>query len=303
MTDWKDVGRSTIVGALTGIATGLLAFFFLNLREHQAMGLVLFLLVPVAAGFSIVLVARHPTSTTAAILLAITVSLSFLVFLGKEGVLCALMALPIVVGGMAIGAGIGALLRKYVLNSAAKAGRSTGLLLLVAPTLIFAGERVERPFLGQSRTEVVQSSIQVNATPTQVWDNMLSLDNMQTSKPLLMYVGLPIPQRCTMQGQGVAATRTCYFDVGYIQETVTTWDPPRRLALSIDRTHMPGRHWLSFENADYSLESSGATTMVSRTTVIASRLHPAWYWRPLERLGVESEHNYILREIARRATR
>ena len=74
---------------------------------------------------------------------------------------------------------------------------------------------------------------------------------------MLMYIGLPIPQRCVMNGRGVVAKRTCYFNAGYIEETVTEWSPPYRLGLSIHRTHMPGRRWLGFESAEYNLQGNG----------------------------------------------
>ena len=118
-----------------------------------------------------------------------------------------------------------------------------------------------------------------------------------------MYVGLPIPVRCEMEGSGVGAKRTCYFDHGYIQETVIEWSPPKVMQLSIDRTNMPGRHWLSFENARYDLRREGGETLLTRTTVINSNLYPAWYWRPFERWGVRSEHEYIFGDLARRTPR
>jgi len=61
---------------------------------------------------------------------------------------------------------------------------------------------------------------------------------------------------------------------------------------------MPGRHWLGFESAEYRLQQNGQVTMLTRTTTIFSHLHPAWYH--FERVGVESEHNYILQDIVRR---
>jgi len=133
-----------------------------------------------------------------------------------------------------------------------------------------------------------------------VWSKILSIDNVQASKPLLMYVGLPIPERCVLRGKGVGAKRTCYFNTGYIEETVTGWEPPYIMALTIDRTHMPGRHWLGFENAEYRLRASGSSTVLTRTTTISSHLLPRWYWRPFEQLGVESEHRYILQDVVMR---
>lgn len=301
MADWKASLKATVVGAISGAAIGLAAFFFLTSRQYPSMGAVMFLLVPVVAGFSIVLVARKPNSTVAAALLSVLVSLVLLVALGKEGVLCAILAFPIMVAGLGIGAGIGILLRTLVGRLSANQTRTTGVLLLIGPTLIFAGERIERPNFQNARTEVVQTTVHVNDLPETVWARILSIDSVESSKPLLMYVGLPIPLRCLTQGDGVGAKRTCYFNVGYIEEIVTAWNPPYYLGLSIDRTHMPGRHWLGFEGAEYRLQAEGQSTLLTRTTTISSHLHPSWYWRPFERLGVESEHKYILQDLVRRS--
>ena len=115
-----------------------------------------------------------------------------------------------------------------------------------------------------------------------------------------MYIGLPIPVRCILDGHGIGAKRTCYFNNGFIQETITEWSPPFRMGLSIDRTNMPGRHWLGFERALYELRQQADGTKLTRTTAITSRLRPVWYWRSLERVGVESEHQYILNDVVQR---
>jgi hypothetical protein len=302
VVNWKASLKATAVGAVAGAAIGLIAFFLLASHQYPGMGATLFLLVPVAAGFSIVLVARQPNSAAAAALLSVLCSLVFLVALGKEGVLCAILAFPVIVAGLVVGAGIGILFRKFVVDRSKNQTTTTGILLLVSPALILAGDRIERPILQNPRTEMIQTTVEVNETPQQVWGRILQIDGIQASKPILMYVGLPIPERCTMQGQGIGAKRTCYFNVGYIEETVTGWDPPYYLGLSIDRTHMPGRHWLGFENAEYRLQADRSRTFLSRTTTISSHLRPAWYWRGFERLGVESEHDYILRDVVLRAT-
>ena len=295
MRDWKASLKATAVGATAGAAIGLLAFFFLTSHQHPSMGSSLFLLAPIGAGFSIAMVARRPNSTAAAAALSVVSSLLLLIALGREGVLCAVLAFPIIAAGLLIGIGVGVLLRRLISSHT-----TSGMLLLMAPILIVAGERIETPRLRRPRTEVVQSTVRVNGSPEQVWREILSIDNIRASKPFLMYVGLPIPQRCTIQGRGVGAKRTCYFNVGYIEETVTEWNPPYYLGLSIDRTHMPGRHWLGFESASYRLEPSGNMTFLTRQTNVSSYLHPSWYWRSFERLGVESEHNYILRDVVLR---
>jgi hypothetical protein len=73
--------------------------------------------------------------------------------------------------------------------------------------------------------------------------------------------------------------------------------------LKIDRTAMPGRHWLGFEYSSYELAAEGDKTVLTRTTVITSNLAPAAYWRVFERMGVEQEHEYIFRDLERRIGR
>ena len=301
--DWKASLKAIAVGAVTGTVIGLVAFRFLTSRQYPGMGSVLFLVVPIAAGFSIAMVARKPNTTTAAAVLSVVSSLVLLIALGAEGMLCAVLAFPIIAGGLFIGLGIGVLFRKLVISRFTNQTTPTGMLLVLAPVLIVAGERIETPALQHPRTEVIQTSVSVNGPPENLWREIVSIDNIKASRPFLMYVGLPIPQRCTIQGHGVGAKRICYFNVGYIEETITAWSPPYYMGLSIDRTHMPGRHWLGFESADYRLERLGDMTRLTRRTTVFSYLHPSWYWRRFERIGVESEHAYILRDVALRATR
>jgi hypothetical protein len=265
------------------------------------MGNTLFLLVPVVAGFTIAMIARRSNIAVAVALLSVVSSLALLIAMGREGILCAILALPLILGGLMVGVGIGVAARKLLASSARNSPTMMGVLLLAGPILIVSGDLMKRPTLRQPRTEVIQNSVEVNNSPEHVWANILSIDHVQADKPILMYIGLPIPQRCTLQGQGVGAKRTCYFDVGYIEETVTAWNAPYNLGLSIDRTHMPGRHWLGFESADYNLESMGPLTRLTRTTTVVSHLEPVWYWRRFERLGVESEHKYILQDVAQRS--
>jgi hypothetical protein len=169
--------------------------------------------------------------------------------LGKEGPLCAVLAFPIILAGLFIGIGIGVFFRWLFVSRMRHQTPAAGMFPFLVPVLIVAGERIEAPTLLRPRTEVIQTVIEVNDSPERVWRNILSIlsiDNIRASRPKLMYVGLAIPQRCTIEEQGIGAKRACYFNAGYIEERVTGWNPSYHLGLSIDRTHMPGRHWLGF---------------------------------------------------------
>jgi hypothetical protein len=215
MEEWKRPLMAAGAGAISGTAIGLLGFLFVSAGQYPNMGLTLFFLVPAVAGASIAMVARKPDiAAVAAALLSAVCSLLILIAFGKEGPLCAILAFPVIFIGLSIGLAIGMLLRKLLVKHGVNQTTTFGVIILAAPTVIFAGDRMERPVLQDPRTEIVQTSVEVDDTPEHVWSRILSIDSVQASKPFLMYVGLPIPQRCTLQGRGVGAKRTCYFDVG-----------------------------------------------------------------------------------------
>jgi hypothetical protein len=298
--DWKTSFKGALLGAVIATAFGLAAFFLLT-KWQSGMGSALFLLTPVVAGFSIALVARGENSAVATAIVSVAFTLGILIAMGKEGGLCAILALPIIVVGLIIGVILGSIARKLLFRCTDHQTTTMGVLLLVGPALIFVADRIERQLLQSPRIEVVETSVKVVDSPEHVWNHILTVDNVAASKPFLMHIGLPIPERCSLVGRGVGAKRTCYFNTGYIEETITAWNPPFYMGLNIDRTHMAGRHWLGFEKAAYRLQLDGNSTILTRTTTVSSRLLPAWYWRPFERLGVSSEHRYILQDAVLKA--
>lgn len=304
MHDWENSLKGVLVGGLTGVAVGLTGFFVAEIPATHAMGGVIFILVPFAAGFAITLVSRDMQTVSAAGILAAIASLALLIAMHMETPVCALLAFPLLFVGITLGVALGFIFHSLRAKLTGKAGPTfTSLVLLSMPLLILTGHRIELSTLTHPRQEVVTSTIRLSADPTHVWNDLRSFDSLQGKKPLLMYIGLPIPMRCAMQGTGLGAKRTCYFDHGSIEETVIDWQPPHVMRLAIDRTNMPGRHWLGFEYAEYTLQQDGDGTILTRNTTIISNLYPAWYWRPFERWGVSSEHNYIFSDLARRTRR
>jgi hypothetical protein len=299
--NWNDSLKGVLLGGLTGIALGFGGFILAEIPGTHAMGGVVFLLVPFAAGFAITMVSHDLQRISAAALLATAGSLALLIAMKMETPLCALLAFPLLFVGLMIGVGLGYLFQKLRGKFGGDSATFTSIVLLMMPLMIFAGHGIEVSHPIQARRQVVTSTIRIAADPDQLWTELQPFDSLAGEKPLLMYVGLPIPIRCVMEGHGIGAKRTCYFDHGYIQETVIEWLPPNVMLLSIDRTNMPGRHWLGFEEAKYDLRREDGETVLTRSTTIVSNLYPAWYWGPLERWGVSSEHGYIFSDLARRS--
>ena len=222
---WAEVGKALAAGTGAGVAVGLGGFFLAQMPHTRGMGSVMFLLVPAAAGFAIALVTPGPGVRIAAALLAVLVSLAFLIAMGKEGVLYAILALPFLAIGLVAGIVLGRMLRPKLLGSRG-GGTIAGLIIVLTAPLISTAHLVERPLLNQGRTEVITTAVRLKASPEQVWPSIASIDNVEAQKGWMMFVGLPVPRRCTVDKLGAGGKRVCYFDQGFIEETITEWKPP-----------------------------------------------------------------------------
>ena len=287
-----------LIGVATGTAVGVVGFLLATIPATRSLGAVLFFLVPVSAGIGIYQAMGDRGSFTAAALLSTVLSLIILIAARREGPLCAAMAFPIIFISLGFGIGLGYLVRR--LFGASTATTATTLALL--PVLITGAHHLELKTVNQPRTLAITTTVFVPVSPEQAWAHIQSVDSISGRKPFLMHMGLPVPQRCVMRGTAVGSKRTCYFDQGFIEETILDWDPPHRMKLTIDRTNLPGRHWLGFEQAEYTLHPSADGTTITRVTTITSGLSPSWYWEPLERWGVKSEHEYLFRDLAAKLT-
>ena len=154
---------------------------------------------------------------------------------------------------------------------------------------------------GSERTHSIVTSIVVSAPPAVAWDALKSFETMTGELPAALALGLPVPTRCTLDGEATGGRRVCHFDSGSIEQSVTRWEPPYRMELKIVSAKLPGTHVFEYRTASYSLSEEGADrTRVTRTTTITSKLRPAWYFTKLEEVGVQAEHEYLLKTIATR---
>jgi hypothetical protein len=292
------VFRGILVGSLTAIAFGIGGFRLVN-DSDGSMGSVLFFFLPFVTGLATAIVTQGKEVIFASLGISAIACTAWLIFTGLEGWVCVLMSTPLIAFSLGMGALIGSLVRQYLLAVGAK-----HLVLLltigVLPFFLVAAKKIEEPSRRMPRAETITNTFITDAPRELVWNQLKTFDRIEGTKGLLMRIGLPVPVSCTMSGDGVGATRTCYFEQGHIAERVTEWNPPSSMKLEITEFDVPGRPWLSFEGASYELTTENGHTVVTRKTTIVSRLSPAWYWRRLEKIGVETEHEYLFEEVKRK---
>jgi hypothetical protein len=298
-----DIQRKNLVwGVLLGTVLGVflqLGGYLLTRGARTEFGWVMFVVVPFVSGFAVGAVVRRPKRILACCLTGGIITFSVMLFTGWEGIICCAMSLPLVAVGVAIGAYIGYQVRGRVIDNLPAPAKTTMFLLLVCPLFIAAAEHIERPYRAVQQHEVFTTETTIQASPERTWDLVAQMQRLDGPRPFLLRVGLPTPTRCELDRAGVGGRRVCYFDSGIIAQAVTDWQRPTFMGLRVTESTLPGRHWLTFIDASYELSAEGTQTRVVRHTTIGTRLYPLWYWRPLERWGVTSEHEFVFSNLHR----
>ena len=288
--------QSLLIAAISVVVFSVLAFIAIHLLNVQ-YGVTVFVVVPLLAG--LIACMRTPTVKAAlfALFFGFGVCLATLLYFGLEATICALMATPLVVGLAYLGALLGRVIKRK--QSSGHGGKGSALALLLGLLLVGCSAMLEAGYQRETPMHTVETVRTFPVGAWNAWDALLSFPQITAEKPWLLKMGLPVPQYCTIEGSGVGATRRCHFDQGVIEERVSVWKPPQRLVMEITNVTLPGRDWLKFIDASYELSGTEAGhTRVRRTTRIASVLRPRLYWRPLEELATQAEHQFLFDAVA-----
>lgn len=285
------LGRPLLVGIGTALLFGL-GGYLLVADGDGSMGAVLFLLLPVATGFAVAMVAERGRTAAASVLVGLVLCAAIMILTGVEGWVCLIMSTPLVVVGITIGCIAGHWFRR-ALPEGTRGQTFKVIALVLLPGLLVGAGHIEEPFRRTPRSQTVTNAIELNVPRSRVWAEIKRVDQLKATKHFLQRIGLPVPVRCTLEREGVGAGRTCYFESGKVEERITAWDPPRRMSMEVTDFDVPGRPWLSFRDASYVLTEIPGGCRIERSTTIVSRLSPAWYWSGLEKMGVEIEHKYL----------
>lgn len=255
----------------------------------------LFVLLPIVLGLSI---GALPSKRLAyaGLVITVIVFLIGLVTLGLEGYICIIMTLPIVLPFMFLGSIITHLVKRYD-----KLKMTDKAPVLFLPLFIFlCGSPIEK-FIITNKEKVVEvkSEIILPYSNLQVYDAIKSVDTLIAELPFLMKIDLPVPQKCILEKEEVGGLRTCYFSGGKIVERITALEKGKILKMDVIKYELTGRKWLGFQEAIYMFDSLGVNECkMTRITTYTSALRPRVYWEPLEKLGIEQEHEYVFRNLA-----
>jgi uncharacterized membrane protein YhaH (DUF805 family) len=230
-----------------------------------------------------------------------------LLVLGREGLVCIMMMLPLALPFGAIGALVG---RELALLAYARVGAMDAgglvVLLLVA--------NVHDALTARSAPYSVATTVEIAAPPDVVWEHVVSFSELDEPPGFPFRAGIAYPLRARIEGSGVGAVRHCEFSTGAFVEPITAWEPPRRLAFDVvsqpppmselspyrdlHPPHLDG--YFRSQAGEFLLEPlPGGRTRLTGTTWYALDLQPAAYWSLWCDALVHAIHARVLRHVAR----
>jgi hypothetical protein len=225
--------RTPLLGAALGLAYGLTARFIADNdalgRVFAVMSLGFFLIVPFVLGVLTVRQVEAPSrlfrifAPWIPMLLVVVIAVA----LGWEGMICVVMALPILLIMASLGG---------MMTSAEQVRSRTTLPVLLALPYLLAP--VERRIPEPERSGETVTEIDIAAPPSVVWPLIASVDSIRPNEQrpaLYLALGFPRPISATLSRPGIGGIRSARFEHGLtFTETVTDWNPPRRLSFTIE---------------------------------------------------------------------
>jgi len=155
------------------------------------------------------------------------------VVLGKEGGICIVLALPVLLPSVCLGG----LCATLILRRRQAVNTFPPLVVSMVIFLPYIAAPLENQLSVSSALRVVKTQIAINATPRTVWQNIERVPAIQPEEQGVSFVhmiGFPRPVEATLSHPGVGGIRHATFAGGVLFiETITHWEPEKELVFSI----------------------------------------------------------------------
>lgn len=297
------------VGMVSGASLILTAVLINYLNDY---GWSVFVGIPFFLGFGSVLLYGHnrPIKFKDAMMVSLlsTSFFSLVIFLlAFEGLICIVMAFPIFLAVAFIGATIGFAITN---NRPPVSLNIFAVPIIAIPLAGIIEHQIDRT----PPTIKVVTTITINATKQDVWNEVVAFSEIDEPTELLFKTGIAYPTHAEIDRTGVGAIRKCNFTTGCFIEPITVWDEPNLLEFSVLDQPPPMLEWSIYNNLDiphldgyfksvkgqFRLEElPNGQTQLTGTTWYCHDVWPASYWKLWSDFILHKIHMRVLGHIKR----
>ena len=236
----------------------------------------------------------------------------------REGMICVLFSLPLLVPTLFIGSFVGRLLTRFV-HSKKRRHRAVHGFLVLGLLWHFVEAAYDDP--RRHPEHVAEAELFIAVPPERVFATLTQSElELRDDWPWFIRIGLPMPRRMSIHDPGPRAKLRFDIGQGTAFGAVTSWRENREFSYRIDRFQIEdlpfhitrlGRSpnygfrpervedWLSVSSVRYALRpSDGAGTWLSRRIVWRRHLFPDLYFGWLQQTVMERGQGRLLALIA-----
>lgn len=308
----SHASKSVALGLLAGIALLVLAVL-VSAVTFGAYGWGLFVMTPFLVGATTAYLVNSEGDLGSSRTMKLAIASAglgslALVVLALEGVVCILLAAPLAVPIVMLGAALGRRL------ATARRNRRNPLASIAVLPVIFMLEAAIPP----EAPIATHYEIEIGAPADRVWQELTSSQPIRVAPGLPALAGLAYPISGKFEGQGVGAKRVGAFSTGTATEVVTEWKRNRALAFRVvsqppameemspyRRVHAPHvRGYFRTGETRFELTPHGANrTLLRISSEHRLRIDPVPYWEPIARLAIRQNVGRVLEDIKEKSQR
>src|SRR5262245_41981484 len=147
---------------------------------------------------------------------------------------------------------------------------------------------------------LVQTTTLIDRPVDDVWPVLCDSRIQLTPRCPVFYLGAPRPVECRLPtgSGGVGSTRQCVSEQGTIQQRITEWVPPSRLAFRMEGTELAFARCVSNLSDTFELEpvDGRRATILRRTTNVEVSGRLRWAKGVAVYVGLKAVHRFVFRD-------
>jgi hypothetical protein len=273
------------------------------LQSGGTMGWSLFIAVPVCFGAILGYACRVQTWAFAVLgILVIMSVIVALVSMNLAGIFCGftlgiVFLIPTFAGLMC-----GVILRMFLIAGNWDHAWYFRWYVWLIASLPLIGQQIEDRIPRQTEIAVIKTGLTIDATPEEAWNAIMFYEDVEHAPPWLLNLALPQPIRSEGSKQKEGEIVTCFYNCGEIKKRISKVDAPRQLAFDVVDIQMRSENYAKLKDGSFEIEPVGTKqSRITLTTRFERKLHPSFFWEPIEHKVIHTLHGHVLEGMRRKA--